>query len=81
MTMNVLTASVSGEDISDPASDRNIAKILGLKPRRQKSHALKLHNEKHALMQFPKMSKELSLISGVRPLFLELLQIKKTSRE
>lgn len=34
MTMNVLTASVSGEDISDPASDRNIAKILGLKPRR-----------------------------------------------
>ena len=32
--MNVLTASVSGEDISDPASDRNIAKILGLKPRR-----------------------------------------------
>jgi hypothetical protein len=34
MTMNVLTASVSGEDISDPASDRKIAKALGLKPRR-----------------------------------------------
>ena len=34
MTMNVLTASVSGEDISDPASDRKIAKVLGLKPRR-----------------------------------------------
>jgi hypothetical protein len=32
--MNVLTASVSGEDISDPASDRKIAKVLGLKPRR-----------------------------------------------
>jgi hypothetical protein len=38
-------------------------------------------DEKHAVMQFPKMSKELSLISGVLPLFLELLQIKKTSRE
>jgi hypothetical protein len=34
MTMNVLTASVSGEDISDPASDSKIAKVLGLKPRR-----------------------------------------------
>ena len=34
MTMNVLTASVSGEDISDPASDRKIAKVMGLKPRR-----------------------------------------------
>lgn len=34
MTMNVLTASVSGEDISDPASDRKIAKVLGLEPRR-----------------------------------------------
>ena len=34
MTMNVLTASVSGEDISDTASDRKIAKVLGLKPRR-----------------------------------------------
>ena len=34
MTMNVLTASVSGEDISDPASDRKIAKILRLEPRR-----------------------------------------------
>jgi hypothetical protein len=32
MTMNVLTASVSGEDISDPASDRKIAKVMGLKP-------------------------------------------------
>jgi hypothetical protein len=32
--MNVLTASVSGEDISDPASDSKIAKVLGLKPRR-----------------------------------------------
>jgi hypothetical protein len=41
---------------------------------------LKLQNEKHAVMQFPKMSRELSLISGVRPLFLELLQIKDIKR-
>ena len=32
--MNVLSASVSGEDISDPDSERKIAKVLALKKRR-----------------------------------------------
>lgn len=34
MTMNILSASVSGESVNDPKADRNIAKKLGLKPRR-----------------------------------------------
>ena len=34
MTMNILTASVSGEEINDSLKDRVIAKKIGLKPRR-----------------------------------------------